>query len=57
MAGVASELGLAVATEGSLAAAWGRLCVEEMKASRLQVWRHISHSVGPPTTHHKCRRQ
>ena len=44
LADVASELGLAVATEGSMNAAWGQLCLEDMKVSRLQVrgWSELS---------------
>jgi hypothetical protein len=37
LANVASELGLTIATEGGMMAAWGQLCLEDMKVSRLQV--------------------
>ena len=37
LANMASELGLTIATEGGMMAAWGQLCLEDMKVSRLQV--------------------
>jgi hypothetical protein len=37
LAGIANELDLVVVSENSMAAAWGCLSVEDMKASRLQV--------------------